>query len=214
MSKLEWRPTGGIGAQVRRGDRKLMILAQSIAGAEWGLFAIETADDAVSTEEVFDDHAHAGLAEDVTLEVAMLLAQTYADAWVANDAEALEKCRCAGIEATTAARTLRPDPHAYDPGEDEPSEGVTGQPYTPDPFACLDRIGQPVQYCRCGKVYVGLPCHPGPLHDAGCDMGEDCVCGALVSSDPFHQHLEVCAQCREHPFKLCSKGLSIMQASA
>jgi hypothetical protein len=27
-----------------------------------------------------------------------------------------------------------------------------------------------------------------------------------VSSNAFHDHLDVCQQCREHPFELCPKG--------
>lgn len=30
----------------------------------------------------------------------------------------------------------------------------------------------------------------------------------------FHQHLDVCAHCREHPFALCLEGLRLLVAAS
>lgn len=32
----------------------------------------------------------------------------------------------------------------------------------------------------------------------------------MSSPDAFHAHLEVCAQCRDHPFALCSVGVALI----
>jgi len=33
---------------------------------------------------------------------------------------------------------------------------------------------------------------------------------SLQGANKFHAHLDVCAQCREHPFNLCLEGHSIL----
>ncbi len=32
-------------------------------------------------------------------------------------------------------------------------------------------------------------------------------------ADPFHKHLDTCAQCREQPFNLCTDGVAAMDES-
>jgi hypothetical protein len=32
--------------------------------------------------------------------------------------------------------------------------------------------------------------------------------------DDFHTHLDVCTQCREHPFDLCPRGVPLLKAAA
>lgn len=32
------------------------------------------------------------------------------------------------------------------------------------------------------------------------------------SEEPFHKHLDECAQCREHPFRLCARGTVLIKA--
>ncbi len=43
--------------------------------------------------------------------------------------------------------------------------------------------------------------------------------GAVVNpgqtwTDRFHQHLDECERCREHPFDLCKIGVSLIQKAA
>lgn len=33
-----------------------------------------------------------------------------------------------------------------------------------------------------------------------------------MSDNPYHDHLDVCAQCRDHPFNLCAEGKRILEA--
>jgi hypothetical protein len=40
------------------------------------------------------------------------------------------------------------------------------------------------------------------------------VQGALDKGEPFHAHLEVCAQCRDHPFDLCPTGATAIRVQA
>lgn len=35
-----------------------------------------------------------------------------------------------------------------------------------------------------------------------------------MSANPFHQHLDVCTQCRNHPFNLCEEGVRLLRGSA
>ena len=35
-----------------------------------------------------------------------------------------------------------------------------------------------------------------------------------MSANVFHDHLDVCAQCREHPFALCPEGFQTLQEAA
>ena len=47
-----------------------------------------------------------------------------------------------------------------------------------------------------------------------------CTCGATSSqssmrpADAFHAHLDVCAQCADHPFQLCRVGAALLVATA
>lgn len=34
------------------------------------------------------------------------------------------------------------------------------------------------------------------------------------TADAFHDHLDICQQCREHPFQLCSVGTDILRSAA
>jgi hypothetical protein len=49
------------------------------------------------------------------------------------------------------------------------------------------------------------------------DPGPAPVLKAPLTSDPtkaFHAHLDVCVQCREHPFNLCPIGDRLIRAAA
>lgn len=35
-----------------------------------------------------------------------------------------------------------------------------------------------------------------------------------MTDNPFHQHLDACAQCRDQPFNLCAEGGRLLQFSA
>ena len=35
-----------------------------------------------------------------------------------------------------------------------------------------------------------------------------------LPSDKFHAHLDICEQCREHPFDLCREGSRLLEEAA
>lgn len=35
-----------------------------------------------------------------------------------------------------------------------------------------------------------------------------------TTADRFHAHLDVCQQCREHPFQLCAYGMVLINVAA
>lgn len=36
----------------------------------------------------------------------------------------------------------------------------------------------------------------------------------MTEADRFHEHLDGCRQCQEHPFSLCSTGVDLLRAAA
>lgn len=36
----------------------------------------------------------------------------------------------------------------------------------------------------------------------------------MIRIDKFHKHLDICAQCRNHPFDLCSEGAKLLKYAA
>jgi hypothetical protein len=174
--KLDWRPHGGVAAVINKKGRRLMLIAGQSDHEGWNLLAVEGPGGNPTAEEVFDNHAHDAVANDVPLETALRLAETYAEAWLAGDAEALEKCKCPTIRA--------------------PEMGPDGEPE-------LEAV-RPVDLDRPCRGCLGL--------DAEHDFGPTCTLEEKLT--PFHLHLEKCSQCREHPFALCTKGLTLLQAEA
>lgn len=106
--KLEWRPVGGLVAVVERDGRKLMVSVTSVVGSTWSVLAIETTQKTQTADDVFADHAHVSVAEEIPLGIGMTLAEIYAEAWLAKDVEALEQCRCEGVRVSAEALAARP----------------------------------------------------------------------------------------------------------
>lgn len=167
--KLEWRPTGGVAALVynERG-RKLMLMVTAV-GTEWMAVALETPDeDQKSLEQVFDNHAHASIAENVSLETAMTVSAAYAEAWVAGDQEAMERCKCIEIAAE--------GPFA------EPPSDLFVRKADPDSLE-LQRLTKAFQRQQTFEINQQIVLGDVP-HDLNCDLDSDCTCGAKLSADP------------------------------
>lgn len=227
--KLDWRPHGGVAAVVNKKGRRLMLIAGQSDRDGWNLLAVEGPGGTPTAEEVFDNHAHDAVANDVPLEIALRLGETYADAWLAGDQEALDKCKCPTIRAPEMG------PEGEGEGELEADAPVAVRPDRA--FADEDivmRCDGNCSVCRSmsipelvrtvrgqGACMVefrepnpdGIPPCKGCLEpDREHDWGVTCKASETLS--PFHLHLEKCEQCREHPFALCTKGLTLLQDEA
>lgn len=222
---LDWKPAGGVAAVVTRDGRRLMLLATANpVDSVWTLVALESAESADSVEQVFEQHAHASVAENVSLDKALEVAQVYADAWLAGDAEALERCKCKEIlpETTLEAETISDDIFLRRADPENPllkrladmviEKGDSLRPTLEEVLQHQDKSDEhPVDQRRNAELTRELE-KEMEQHDTRCNMGPNCTCSELESLSPFHQHLEVCEQCREHPFALCAKGAVTLRA--
>ena len=187
--KLDWRPAGGVAALATKDGRRLQVMATcNLLDALWMVVALESREDMNTLDGLFEEHAHATVAENVPMHRAIEAAEAYVAAWLEGDAEAMERCKC---------REIAPEPPEVEkPVFDEDLLKVRGRevlnrvlgPGQDNPIM-LERIGQPVEYCSvCGRSYVGIPCHMQeptarePVHALECDLGEDCTCGALEAA--------------------------------
>lgn len=197
--KLEWRPAGGVAALATKEGRRLQVMATcNLIEGTWMAVALEAREDADTLEGLFEEHAHATIAEGVSMHRAIEAAEGYVAAWLAGDKEAMERCKCREIapEPPEAARppTVRfvcDQGHVWygDSGDERcekcgygavrtgPAKLGPGQ----DNPIMLERIGQPVEYCEvCSRPYVGIPCH---MKEPGTDSLEGFVPGYVADLD-------------------------------